>query len=82
MKTTAKRTGAMLAAAAYGVTLFAGLGFAFGTGSSASAASNEGLTYYYSGLRHNPRAERYYKAFEELDRNGSLKKNEVDYNLV
>lgn len=82
MKTTAKRTGALVALSAYAVTAFAGLGFSFGLNASAATDTNEGLTYYYSWIKNNARAERIYKAFETLDSDGSFKKNSVNYNLV
>ena len=82
MKTKVKRTGAMLAAAAYGLTMFAGLGIAFGTRTAAHAETNEGRNYFYSQLHNNSRAQKYYQAFETLDGNGSFKKDEVDFNLV
>lgn len=83
MKTTAKRTGAMISVAAYALTLCTGLGFIFGKSAFADTTpANEGLTYFYEGLKYNPRATRFYNAFEKLDQNGSFKKNEVDFNIL
>ncbi|MDE5729343.1 MAG: hypothetical protein K2I20_04120 [Clostridia bacterium] len=83
MKTTAKRTGAMISVAAYALTLFTGLGFIFGKSAFADTTpANEGLTYFYEGLKYNPRATKFYNAFETLNQNGSFKKNEVDFDIV
>lgn len=82
MNSTAKRAGAILAIGAYAITTFAGFGIAFSGKTKVNAAANEGLTYFYSGLKYNPRAERFYKVFEELEENGSFKSGIVDYNLV
>lgn len=81
MKSMVKRTGAMLAIAAYATTVLAGFGIA-GITAHADSDAKEGLTYYYNNLFANPRAERFYKTFETLEKEGAFKKNEVDYNLV
>ncbi len=77
-----KRAGAILAVAAYATTIFAGGGIFAITASAEPAAENEGLTYFYNNLFANPRAERFYKAFETLNKEGAFKKNDVDFNLV
>lgn len=82
MKSMTKRTGAILAVAAYAATAVAGLGLTFDLKANAADDPKEGLTYYYSGLKYNPRAERFYKAFETLEESGAFKTGEVDYNIV
>lgn len=82
MKTISKRTGALIAVGAYAVSVFAGLGFAFDVKASADETANEGLTYFYNNLRHNARAQRVYKAFEELDENGFFKTGKVEYDAT
>ena len=81
MNSNAKRAGALLAIGAYAITAFAGMGLVF-KGRTANAASNEGLNYFYSGLQYNARAQRFYKAFEELASDGAFKNGNVDYNLI
>lgn len=82
MKTISKRTGALVAVGAYAVSVFAGLGFAFNVKASADENANEGLTYFYNNLRHNPRAQRVYEAFEALDESGSFKTGKVEYDAT
>ncbi len=82
MKTASKRARAILAFGAYAVTVIAGLGFSFEIKASAAESGKEGLTYFYSGLLHNPRAERVYKAFESIENSGSFKTGIVDYNAT
>ncbi len=85
MKSMTKRTGAMLAIAAYTTVTVAGMGlFAVKSANAASAADDgkEGLTYFYEELRNSEMAERFYGAFQTLVTDGSFKKNEIDVNLV
>ena len=81
MNSNAKRAGAIAAIGAYAISAFAGFGFVFG-GARANAAANEGLTYFYNGLQYNARAQRFYKAFETLEKDGAFKTGKVDYDLI
>ncbi len=84
MKSTSKRVTAALVVAAYALMVLWGLlSFLFPIRVNALVNDrNVGLTYFYDELGRNPMAERFYKAFEKLEENGSFKRGQVDLDLV
>ncbi len=82
MKSLTKRIGVLATVFAMIVLNILGSCFIFGNKAFAETVSDEAYEYFYNQIKIDPIAERFYKAYENLDKNGELKKGKLQYDLI
>lgn len=77
MKSLTKRIGAFLGC------FIAAMSIVYlGMNIKVNAADDSSMGYFYNQLSEDTRAQNFYKAFAELEKNGEFKKGKVEYDLV